>query len=194
MMKEEKYSRYEFLKKMGFQGGALLAVLSACTHREDAIIESLIVNNQGKAVKSLDSTKATTPVSSGTGSTTSGGTGANANISGLVSTEVLATIKNPLAKIDLTATNTSALKTVGGYVLVNNNFVVARTATEQYVTASIVCTHDPRRQIIYNREEFYCTAHGARYTTGGQPLNTIARTPLPIYKTAYDGSTLVIFV
>ncbi len=201
-MKREKYSRYEFLKKMGFQGGALMAVLASCTKPGDAVLESLIVNKNGETVASLDSTKistkTTTPGTStggtSSGGTSSGGTTATSLPVGNVSTADLALVKNPLVKLDLTSSGASPLATAGGYVIANSNsIVIGKTASGDYVAATTTCSHEPKRQVIFNRTEFYCTAHGARFSLTGAALNTIARSGISTYRTANDGKTLIVY-
>jgi nitrite reductase/ring-hydroxylating ferredoxin subunit len=203
MMKEEKYSRYEFLKKMGFQGGALMAILASCTHQDDAILQSLIDNKNGDPVASLDSTNKTSVSSSAStptnpvtstpsGGTTTGGTTSSSLPVGKVSTADLALIKNPVLRVDLAATNAKNLTTEGGYVILSN-IVIGRTASGDYVAGSNLCTHEPKRRVIFNKTEFFCTDHGARFSLTGQNLNTVARTPLQVFKTANDGATLLIY-
>ena len=205
-MKDEKYSRYEFLRKMGFQGGALMAILASCTHDGDAVLDSLIVNNKGEKVAALDSTNktGTTPATSGsssgttTGGTTSGGTTTGGTTSttlpiGKVATADLAKVSNPLVKVDLTLSSSSALANTGGYITVNNAIVIGRSADGDYVAASNLCTHEPKRRVIFNKTEYFCTDHGARFSLTGANLNTIARSPLTVYKTANDGKTLIVY-
>ena len=204
-MTSNKYSRYEFLKKMGFQGGALMAVLASCTQQEDSVLESLIVNKNGETVASLDSTQTsaatTNPgTSSGgtsSGGTTSGGTTSGGSISSLplgkVSTAELANVKSPLVKLDLTLSSAAALANTGGYITVNNAIVIGRAASGDYVAASNLCTHEPKRRVIFNKTEYFCTDHGARFSLTGANLNTIARSPLTVYKTANDGKTLIVY-
>lgn len=202
-MKDEKYSRYEFLRKMGFQGGALMAVLASCTHDGDAVLDSLIVNKNGDTVASLDSTSkssASSATSGGTssggtntGGTTGGGTTSNTMPIGNVSTAELGKITNPLAKVDLSLSSASALKNTGGYITVNNTMVIGKTAAGDYVAASNLCTHEPKRRVIFNKTEYFCTDHGARFSLTGANLNTVARTPLTVYKTANDGKTLIVY-
>jgi nitrite reductase/ring-hydroxylating ferredoxin subunit len=199
-MTPNKYSRYEFLKKIGFQGGALMAVLASCTQQEDSVLESLIVNKNGETVASLDSTKTiaatTNPGTSGggtnTGGTTSGGTTSSLPL-GKVSTAALANVKSPLVKLDLTLSSSSALANTGGYITVNNAIVIGRAASGDYVAASNLCTHEPKRRVIFNKTEYFCTDHGARFSLTGANLNTIARSPLTVYKTANDGKTLIVY-
>jgi nitrite reductase/ring-hydroxylating ferredoxin subunit len=204
-MTPNKYSRYEFLKKMGFQGGALMAVLASCTQQEDSVLESLIVNKNGETVASLDSTQTsavtTNPGTSGggtsSGGSTSGGTTSGGSTSSLplgkVSTAELASVKSPLVKLDLTLSSSSALANTGGYITVNNAIVIGRAASGDYVAASNLCTHEPKRRVIFNKTEYFCTDHGARFSLTGANLNTIARSPLTVYKTANDGKTLIVY-
>ena len=207
-MKQEKYNRYEFLKKMGFQGGALMAVLASCTQQEDSVLESLIVNKNGETVAALDSTKNSAAVSTpstSTGGTTSGGTTTGGTTTGgstsattlpigKVTTAELANVKSPLVKLDLTTSSASPLATTGGYILANSNsIVIGRTAAGDYVAATTTCTHEPKRQVIFNRTEYFCTAHGARFSLTGSTLNTVARSPITVYKTANDGKTLIVY-
>lgn len=195
-MKQEKYSRYEFLKKMGFQGGALMAVLASCTKPGDAVLESLIVTKNGETVASLDSTKssaATTNPGTTSGGPTTGGTSSSTLPLGKVSTVELSNVKSPLVKLDLTLSSSSALGNTGGYITVNNAIVIGRTASGDYVAASNLCTHEPKRRVIFNKTEYFCTDHGARFSLTGANLNTVARSPLTVYKTANDGKTLIVY-
>jgi nitrite reductase/ring-hydroxylating ferredoxin subunit len=168
-----------------------MAVLAACTVKNDAVLESLVVNSKGQPVVSLDSTKAS-PIAVPPASSTDPGSGTT-NLSGLVSTDQLNTIKTFIVKVDLTASTATALKNDGGYVIVNGTVVVANIANGQYVAAQNLCTHQPRPNIIFNRTEFYCTDHGARFSTTGTGLNTLGSRGLTVYRTANDGKTLVVF-
>ncbi|MHA8051254.1 Rieske 2Fe-2S domain-containing protein [Aquirufa sp. ROCK-SH2] len=204
-MSKKDINRYQFLKQVGFTGPALMAALSACSQKEDYFIESLILNKNGETVASLDSTSKSAAASSGgsssnggssnTGGSTSGGSGGTTTTlpAGTVSTADLAKITSPLAKIDLTSTSAKSLASAGGYVIVSNMFVVGRTSDGNYVAATNLCTHEPKRRVVFNKTEFYCTDHGARFALNGSNLNTIARSPLLIYNTANDGKTLVIY-
>jgi nitrite reductase/ring-hydroxylating ferredoxin subunit len=192
-MNNEKYSRYEFLRKMGFSGGALMAVLGSCTVKKDAVLDSLIVNSKGQPVVSLDSTTASATTVPPTTTIGSGTTGSTTNLSGLVTTDQLNTIKSFIVKVDLTASTATALKNDGGYVIVNGSVVVANVTGGQYVAAQNLCTHQPRPNIIFNRTEYYCTDHGARFALSGAGLNSLGSRGLTVYRTANDGKTLVVF-
>ncbi|RXK47508.1 Rieske (2Fe-2S) protein [Aquirufa rosea] len=203
-MDQDKYTRYQFLKSIGFKGSALVAILAACTKKEDAILEPLILNKNGQKVASLDSTNASQVVSSASNSgsssgssSSSGNTGGNvsasANLVGKVTTDELNSIKNYLVKLDLTSSATNALKTAGGYIITNGT-VVACSSVGEYVAAQNLCTHQPRQRIVFNRTEYYCTDHGARFSLSGQGLNSLGSRGLTVYKTANDGKNLVIYL
>lgn len=202
-MNQEKYSRYQFLKSIGFKGSALMAILAACTRKEDAILEPLIVNKNGQQVTTLDSTKATQVATStgstsgstsgsASGNTTGGSTATSGTTVGKITTDELNAIKSYVLKLDLTSSTASALKTAGGYIILSGT-VVACVSTGEYVAAKNLCSHEPKQRIIFNRTEYYCTDHGARFSLAGQGLNSLGSRGLTVYKTANDGKTLVIF-
>lgn len=172
----ERYSRYQFLKSMGFKGAALMALMTSCIREEDTYVEALSVNPNS-------STGTSTGTGTGTGSSTGSTTG---------STTDLSTITNRLLTIDLTATANAALKTVGGY-LVKSGIVVAQSSAGVYVAATQTCTHEPKKKIIFNKTEYYCTDHGARFDLKGKGLNSFGSKGLTVYKTATDGTTLVVY-
>lgn len=198
-MEKKELSRYQFLKSIGFKGSALMAILASCTQKEDYVLDSLIVNKNGQPVKTLDSTMATSltpsagttqPVTTPGGLT--GGTTGSTTLTGKVTTDQLNTIKNFLLKIDLTSGTASSLMAAGGYII-SNSIVVAAFNPGEYVAAQNLCTHQPRQRIIFNRSEFYCTDHGARFSMTGQGLNSLGSRGLVVYRTANDGKTLLVF-
>lgn len=170
----ERYSRYQFLKSMGFKGAALMALMTSCIREEDTYVEALSVNPNSSTG---------TSTGTGTGSSTGSTTGATTDLS---------TITNRLLTIDLTATANAALKTVGGY-LVKSGIVVAQSSAGVYVAATQTCTHEPKKKIIFNKTEYYCTDHGARFDLKGKGLNSFGSKGLTVYKTATDGTTLVVY-
>ena len=170
-----------------------MAVLGSCTVKKDAVLDSLIVNSKGQPVVSLDSTTASATTVPPTTTIGSGTTGSTTNLSGLVTTDQLNTIKTFIVKVDLTASAATALKNDGGYVIVNGSVVVANVTGGQYVAAQNLCTHQPRPNIIFNRTEYYCTDHGARFSLTGAGLNSLGSRGLTVYRTANDGKTLVVF-
>jgi nitrite reductase/ring-hydroxylating ferredoxin subunit len=156
-------TRYEFLKSMGFTGGALMAALTSCVKPEDTYIPVTRID--------ANSVTPTTPVIPATPTT---------NIS---------SITNPLLKIDLA---TSTLKTVGQYII-QSNIVVAQVSAGAYVAVTNLCTHEPKRQVYYSDGSFFCSAHGAQFNLSGTPLNNVARTAIKAYQVATDGKTLVVY-
>ncbi len=147
-------TRLEFLKKAGFGGAALMALLTSC--------------QDGFTKLAAETAASTTPVAK--------------PVTGSLN-----------FTIDLTASANAALKNVGGYVVVNG-IVVAKTGATTYVAGSHTCTHEPKNQVIFQSNEFYCTAHGARFTTAGAGLNREGSRGLSIYQTELkDSKTLRIF-
>lgn len=180
-------NRLEFLKNVGFRGPALMALLTSCVSQEDTVIEALTLQKQNDAI-------AATPGSGTTAPTTPGSMLGivKLNIASAISTAELSAIQNPKLKIDLTQSANANLLQVGGY-LRQSNIVVAHTSSETLVAATQTCTHEPKNQIIFNKTEFYCTAHGARYGLTGSRLNTVGRTNLTVFKVATDGNTVVVY-
>jgi nitrite reductase/ring-hydroxylating ferredoxin subunit len=167
-------TRYEFLKSMGFTGAALMAALTSCVQESDTYYPAAKIGGDGTLVEPVTTTPVTTPTVPATGITD------------------ISKITNPLAKVDITATSTSKLKTVGGYVIVNN-IVIAQVSAGAYAAVTNLCTHEPKRKVIYSGGEFYCTDHGARFDLTGTPLNQVTRTAITAYKVATDGKTVVVY-
>jgi nitrite reductase/ring-hydroxylating ferredoxin subunit len=96
--------------------------------------------------------------------------------------------------VDLNAAGNAALKTNGGYI-VTNGVVVARTMGGEYVAATVTCSHEPRKQIIYekNANEWVCTEHDARFDISGKGLNSKGSKGLTVYQTSLTGTSLRIF-
>jgi nitrite reductase/ring-hydroxylating ferredoxin subunit len=156
-------SRYEFLKSMGFTGAALMAALTSCVKPEDTYVP----------VTRIDASSVTpvTPVVPAT------------------PTSNISSITNPILKIDLA---TSAIKTVGAYII-QSNIVVAQVSAGAYAAVTNLCSHEPKRQVVFSQGEFYCTAHGARFALNGGALNSTARGGITAYQVATDGKTLVVY-
>lgn len=179
-------TRYEFLKSAGFSGGALMALLASCVRESDKYVEAaLTVAADGTT------TGATTTGTTTTGTTTTGTT-TTTNVTGVITTEELNKITSTKLKIDLTLSTYAKLKTVGAYMVVSN-IVVALSKANTYVAATVTCSHEPKKQMIYSNNEWYCTAHGARFSLAGAGLNTNGKKGLAVYKVATDGKTLVIY-
>lgn len=191
-MDNNNLSRYEFLKAMGFRGAALMAVLTSCVNEDDKFIDAATVNSNGEEVSPTTTSGGTTNTGS-SGSTNSGTTKTGSGTSQNLTTEQLNAITNALIKIDLSSSSAQALKKVGGYII-SNNVVLAQVSAGSYAAVQNLCTHEPKKRIIFNKTEWYCTDHGARFNTvTGSPLNNVARKAIVTYKVATDGKTVVVY-
>ncbi|MEL7021182.1 MAG: Rieske 2Fe-2S domain-containing protein [Bacteroidota bacterium] len=94
--------------------------------------------------------------------------------------------------LDLTDPEYAALQDTDSFVIVDK-VVVARTTTGDYIAATVVCSHAQLEQIRLRDDEWYCTAHGARYDLEGDGLNENGRRGLTIYNTEIDGNMLRVF-
>ncbi len=96
--------------------------------------------------------------------------------------------------LDLNASENAALKTNGGYI-VTNGIVVARTTSGGYAAATVICSHEQKKQITYNKStnEWLCTAHQARFDMAGKGLNGNGSGGLAIYQTTLTGTSLRVF-
>ena len=173
-------TRYDFLKSMGLSGAALMAALTSCVREEDTVVNAL----------TLPGTQSTTVTTPTTTTTTSGTT--TTPVTTPTSGVNLSTITNRLLTIDLTSSAATALKTAGGY-LVQSGIVVAKSNSGAYVAVTQTCSHQPRNAIIFNKTEFYCTQHGARFDLTGKGLNSFGSRGITVYKVATDGKTLVVY-
>ena len=95
--------------------------------------------------------------------------------------------------LDLNATAYTKLNTVGNYVIVSG-IVIARVSTTAFAAVTQVCSHEGKRQVVFNSGEFYCPAHGARFDTAGKGLNSTGSKGLKTYATSLEGTTLKVTV
>jgi nitrite reductase/ring-hydroxylating ferredoxin subunit len=88
----------------------------------------------------------------------------------------------------------ATLKTNGGYVI-SNNCVVARDTSGNYVAATVICSHEQKKQVIYDKTQnnYRCTAHDALFSLSGQGLNSKGSGGLTIYKTTLTGNLLRVY-
>jgi nitrite reductase/ring-hydroxylating ferredoxin subunit len=171
-------NRYTFLKNMGFRGAALMAVLSSCVNPDDTYVPALTVDANGQPISSQPtSTTAPTSTTVAAAPSTTGTTA-----------DVLA-VKNPLLTITLAG---SAVGSVGGYVT-QSGIVVAQVSAGKFAAVTQTCSHEPKRQVMFNKTEFYCTAHGARFDLTGKGLNSLGISGIKAYKTISDGKIVVVY-
>jgi nitrite reductase/ring-hydroxylating ferredoxin subunit len=175
-------TRLDFLKSVGFRGPALMALLTSCVREEDTFVEALTAQNLVSETPAADTTSL------------GGTTDASMKLqsAAAITTEALNAITGVKLRIDLTLSANAALLKVGGY-LVKSGIVVAQSSSGVVVAATQTCSHEPKNKVIFNKTEFYCTEHGARFSLTGAGLNTFGRAGLTIYKTATDGNTVVIY-
>ena len=95
--------------------------------------------------------------------------------------------------LDLTSAAYSKLNTTGNYVIVSG-IVIARVSATAFAAVTQVCSHEGRRQVVFNAGEFYCAAHGARFDTAGKGLNSTGSRGLKTYVTTLEGTTLKVTV
>ena len=96
--------------------------------------------------------------------------------------------------LDLSDAANAALMTNGNYII-QNQVVVARGTDGNYYAATVWCSHEDKSDIIYQKStnEFFCTAHDARFDLSGNGLNSKGSKGLTIYQTALNGTSLRIF-
>lgn len=96
--------------------------------------------------------------------------------------------------LDLTSSANAELLNNGGYII-TNSCVVAKTITGAFVAATVICSHEGRTQVVYDKSnnDFYCTAHGARFSLTGSGLNNNGSSGLTIYKTELSGNNLRVY-
>lgn len=94
--------------------------------------------------------------------------------------------------VDLASSANAALTKVGGY-LIQNTTVVAQVSQGIYVAVTQICSHEGQRQVIYQNGEFYCNAHGARFSTAGKGLNSNGSHGLTVYTAQLSGTSLHVF-
>ena len=177
-------TRYDFLKSLGFTGAALMAAMTSCVHEADTVVSALTLPGP-------QSGTATTPVSA-TSTTPVSGTSTTPSTATATSSADLSKITNRLLTIDLSSSAAAALKNTGGYIA-QSGIVVAQVSAGVYAAVTQTCSHEPKKNIIFNVSEFYCTVHGARYDLTGKGKNSFGSRGITVYKVATDGKTLVVY-
>ena len=165
---------------------SLMALLS-CVKVEDTYVEALEIS------PGSNQETGTTTGTNNTGTTTTTTSNSVADNTQFISTEALNKLTAKV-KIDLNASTYAKLKTtLGAYYVLNNAYVVALSKTGKYIAATVTCSHEPKKRIVFSNQEWYCTDHGARFSLAGSGLNSKGSKGLTIYNTATDGNTLIIY-
>lgn len=96
--------------------------------------------------------------------------------------------------VDLTDNNFLALQDFGSYVI-QDQVVIARSNTGEYLAATLICSHAQLEQITYSNVEgaWSCTAHGALFSESGEGLNANGSKGLQIFNTELNDNMLRIF-
>lgn len=102
----------------------------------------------------------------------------------------------PIAEIDFTLDLTDP---INGNLLENEGYiirdrvVVARTMDGEFVAATQQCSHEGRLDITFRDNEWFCTAHSARFDLDGVGLNENGRAGLKQFNTELNGDLLRVF-
>ncbi|MBA4849231.1 ubiquinol-cytochrome c reductase iron-sulfur subunit [Emticicia sp. BO119] len=92
--------------------------------------------------------------------------------------------------LDLTDSSYANLKKTGGYIIKSG--IVVANYNGNYIAATLTCSHEGRQQITFQSNQWYCTAHGARFDVTGKGLNSEGKKGLTIYQVSLSGNTLTI--
>ena len=94
--------------------------------------------------------------------------------------------------IDLNSAAYTKLNTAGNYVIANG-IVIARISTTAFAAVTQVCSHENKANVIYSGGGFYCTQHGATFSTTGAGTNANGSKGIKAYQTTLSGTTLRIY-
>ena len=92
----------------------------------------------------------------------------------------------------------SVLQNVGGFYVDNaNDVIIAKTATNTFISLSSICTHTqgnpPVLDYQHNNNRFLCPSFLCTFSTTGTVLSGPATTPLKTYTTFLSGSLLRVY-
>jgi cytochrome b6-f complex iron-sulfur subunit len=95
--------------------------------------------------------------------------------------------------LDLTASENSALNSVGGYVY-RSGVIVANLGSNIFAAVSQACTHQGFT-LIYQQSNnrFHCNNHGSNFSTSGSVINGPATNSLKKYNAQLNGNVLHVF-
>jgi cytochrome b6-f complex iron-sulfur subunit len=103
---------------------------------------------------------------------------------------------SPASSVDFTLDLSSAaytkLNTAGNYVI-TNGVVVARVSASAFAAVTQICSHEGKANVIYSGSGFYCTQHGATFSTTGAGTNANGSKGIKAYQTVLSGTSLRIF-
>lgn len=94
--------------------------------------------------------------------------------------------------LDLSSAAYSKLNTAGNYVI-TNGVVVARVSSTTFAAVTQICSHEGKANVIYSGGGFYCTQHGATFSTSGAGTNSNGSKGIKAYQTTLSGTSLHVF-
>jgi cytochrome b6-f complex iron-sulfur subunit len=97
---------------------------------------------------------------------------------------------NPAPVVDFTIdlTQNTALDNPGGF-LYSNGVIIAKTTGGNLIAVSQTCTHQGSNVAFRSaNNDFFCSNHGARFSTSGSVLQGPANRPLKQYNVAVNGN------
>ena len=96
--------------------------------------------------------------------------------------------------IDLEDPKYAELQVFGSYVI-EDQIVIARSNTGEYLAATLICSHEGLSQITYSDREgaWFCTAHEALFAEDGEGLNANGSKGLTVYSTELTDNLLRVF-
>jgi len=95
--------------------------------------------------------------------------------------------------LDLTSTTYSKLLTPGQFAYTTNGIIVAQTKAGDYIAVSQYCTHQGVTvEFLSASSDFFCTAHGSKFSSTGSVINGPASSALKQYTVTKTGTNLVI--
>ena len=100
--------------------------------------------------------------------------------------------------LDLTTPANAPLQNNGGYVIIDNKCVVARTSTGEYIAATRVCSDQNLRGIVWSGSlnQWQCVEHSATFDetgVGTTVYNNLGVKGIAVYNTVLNGTSLRVF-
>lgn len=87
--------------------------------------------------------------------------------------------------VSLNDDKNSALNTVGGSVLINDETMLIRTSKTQFTAVNLICRHKGCT-VEKEGEKFVCPCHGSEFTLTGKVTQGPAKGDLKVYETIFE--------
>jgi|GEM_PF-2110012 len=100
--------------------------------------------------------------------------------------------------LDLTKPVNNPLQTSGGFVIVDNKCVVARTNAGTYVAATRTCSDQYLKGIVWSKSlnQWHCIEHDATFAENGSGttvFNNLGNKGIRVYNTQLNGNLLRVY-